>query len=86
MGHYDDCYASDDYHKMKPSEKKSYFEDFQYEMDDKGHIHAYYDDVRGWLLQEWAELNKYEIERGYKDITVKGDSLYIKAKKAIKGE
>ncbi len=86
MGHYDDCYASDDYHKMKPSEKKSYFQDFQAEMDDKGRVHAYYEDVGGWLLKEWAEANGYEIKNGYKDITVVGESLYVKALKAVKGE
>lgn len=86
MGHYDDCYASDDYHKMKPSEKKSYFQDFQSEMDQHGNVHAYYDDVRGLLLKEWAETGGYEIKNGYKDITALGDSLYIKALKAVKGE
>lgn len=84
MGHYDDCYASDDYHKMKLWEKKSYFKQFQFDMDQHGSVHAYYDDVRGLLLKEWAEANKYEIENGYKDITVKGDALYIKAQKAIR--
>lgn len=86
MGHYDNCYALDDYHKMKPSEKNDYFQYFQYEIDNKCYIHAYYDDVRGWLLKEWAETNGYEIKNGYKDITVIGESLYIKAKKAIRGE
>jgi len=83
MGHYDDCYASDDYHKMKSSEKKSYFKDFKNEINGKGFVHAYYDDVRGLLLKEWAEANGYEIENGYKDITVTIDLLYAKAKKAI---
>jgi len=86
MGHYDDCYASADCYKMKLAEKKSYFNNFQSEMNNKGYVHAYYDDVRGLLLQEWAKVNKYEIKNGYKDITVINDLLYIKSLEAIKGD
>lgn len=70
MGHYDDCYASDDYHKMGKREKESYFREFEKKFKASGKIWGTYDDVGGWLLKEWAVKNHHKIEDGYKNLTV----------------
>ena len=84
MGHYDDCYASDDFSKMKQKSKNQYIKVFEKEMDECGSVHRYYDDVEGWILKEWAEIKNYEIKDGYKGITVTEDNLLRKAKQCIK--
>lgn len=85
MGHYDDCYASEDYHSMTQKQKKSYFARFEKEIEKYGETHATYDDVGGYLLQEWARSNGYDIKGDSKGIIVESkDKLLELAKKIIK--
>lgn len=84
MGHYDDCYASDDFHKMTPKEKEKYYPDFEKRLFEENSIYGTHDDVHGWILWEWAEKFGHKIKKGYKDFTVEpGDQLYHLAKKAV---
>jgi hypothetical protein len=63
MGHYDDCYAQDDYKKMTLKEKESVWKSFDKEFKKKGSLYGTYDDVYGWLLAEWAEQHCFAIHR-----------------------
>jgi hypothetical protein len=84
MGHYDDCYASDDFHKMTQKEKDKYYPDFEKKLFEKGSIYGTWDDTHGWILHEWAEKYDHKIKKGYKDFTVEpGDELYHLAKRVV---
>jgi|SRR5208337_1350458 len=63
MGHYDDCYAHDDYNKMTLKEKENVWTRFDKEFKKKGLLYGTYDDIYGWLLAEWAEQHCYAIHR-----------------------
>jgi len=80
MGHYDDCYASDDFHKMTLSEKSKYYSGFEKKLKKEGYVWGTFDDVDGWILHEWAKENKHTIKKGYKDFTVERSSLKNKEK------
>ncbi len=84
MGHYDSCYASDDYLKMTKKEKQGYFKEFEKELRNSGEIYRYFDDFLGLLLEEWAEINECEYNKENKTIFIKQDPLYFAAKKAIR--
>ena len=86
MGHYDDCYASDDYHSMTSREKQSYFKKFEKEFKKEGHVWGTFDDVGGWLLREWATRHHHKIKQGYKDLTVEVDDSLLDVASRIVGE
>ncbi len=71
MGHYDSCYAHDDYTKMSKWEKRKVFMHFAKEYKKNGSVHRTYDDVYGWLLHEWAKEKGLVIHNhGLHDIEV----------------
>jgi len=83
MGHYDDCYAQDEFHKMTQKEKTEYYSEFNKKLDEECSLYGTFDDVDGWILHEWAKENGHIIKKGYKDFTVEpGDQLYHLAKKS----
>lgn len=85
MGHYDDCYAFDDYSKMDSSSKSSYISRFEKELKENGYTGAYFDDVGGYLLNEYSKDRKdLIVERGYKDILVKTKEFAKKEKEERK--
>jgi len=71
MGHYDDCYAADDFEKMSASEKSSWIRRFEKAIKEKGSTHATFDDVGGWILREWADSHpEMKVIIGHRDLEV----------------
>ncbi len=70
MGHYDDFYVFEDYQKIDNIVKQEYFNRFKNELDRTGNVWGTFDDISGWLLKEWAQVNHYIITDGYKSLTV----------------
>ncbi len=70
MGHYDDCYASDDFHEMTSEEKERYYPGFEKTLFEERCVRGTWDDVYGWILHEWAEKFGHKINKGYKTFTV----------------
>lgn len=84
MGHYDSSYSLSDFNKLKQKSKTTYIKSFEEEFKMTGTVHRYYDDIEGWILREWANINNFKIEEGHNDITVTdNDSLLTLAKKCI---
>ena len=83
MGHYDDCYAADDFSHMSKKEKAKCYPQFQKKLEEQGSVHGTFDDVYGHILWEWATENGFKIKRGYKDLTVYPPELIDLAEKAV---
>lgn len=71
MGHYDDCYAADDFKDMSASEKSSWIRRFEQDIKEKGSTWATFDDVGGWILREWAAFRpELSILSGHRNLEV----------------
>lgn len=71
MGHYDDCYAFDDFKKLTIQEKLECYQKFNDELDKDGVTWGYLDDVYGYILQEWGHLQGLNVETVNKVVTVR---------------
>lgn len=70
MGHYDDCYASEEFNKMSEHDKINYYDDFRKDIENKGFVWGTLDDVRGYILLEWANYFNYKVKYNYNSFTV----------------
>jgi hypothetical protein len=70
MGHYDDCYAADDFERIRESEKIKHYLGFREDLEKNGKVWGTLDDVIGHVLLEWAKSNNFKIERNGRSITV----------------
>ncbi len=79
MGHYDDCYAADDFKNMSAREKRKHYAGFKADLKKNGQIWGTFDDVYGHILFEWAKEHNYKIKRTNRSMIVmnekeKGDA------------
>jgi hypothetical protein len=70
MGHYDDCYASEEYSKLSKEEVRCFSIGFLKRLKKEGCIHGTFDDVNGQALISWARKNNYKVKIYYKKFTV----------------
>lgn len=61
MGHYDSCYAHDDFRRMSQKEKETYYPEFEKEILTFREISRTVDDVTGYILAEWGRNKNYRV-------------------------
>lgn len=71
MGHYDSCYAHDDFSGMSFSEKEKYYAGFEKDLERNEQVQRTCDDVSGYILAEWGRSKGYHVSGGFKETIVR---------------